>query len=80
MSGWSKTPPSEPGWYWMRATFMPGTERHQAGAPFISCGYVVGSIRWRTTGPNGGNVLTLDRPEWVLYEWWPIPIQPPEEA
>lgn len=71
---WTDVAPSEPGWYWMRSTL---TLRDRAPAitdPFVGLGYAIGkSIRWRTARDN----VLENRPGYLTYEWWSLPIVPP---
>lgn len=64
MTEWTKTPPSECGYYWMRL---------DTGSVQIVSGY--GAECWMGEGwtaPAHGATLAAEG-----YEWWPKPIEPP---
>lgn len=62
MSTWTKTPPSEPGHYWIR-TYK---------GMFIVTLHISEHSDRRLEDDDGDPV------EGYLCEWWPVPIQPPE--
>lgn len=70
---WTKTPPSEPGWYWWRGD---GGNLAQVREVII--------VREFGIGPPGSRETAyIETPEarltaeWIRGEWWPEPIEPP---
>ena len=62
---WTKTPPTEPGWYWVRGAWRDDEPVGEA-------------YRGRVYSRNF--VLALDSPLLADYEWSDQPIPQPEEA
>lgn len=66
MSEWTKEPPTEPGWYWFR--HMKGSMHEVVMVSQFHSGL-------RVFGP-AHDWISID----MLHgEWWPVPIEPPEE-
>lgn len=69
---WTRTPPSEPGLYFLRVPDPRGKHRIKIGAFNPQQGH--GEVSF-----IGGD-LGVPLAELNEHEWWPIPIQPPEET
>lgn len=69
---WTKTPPSEPGLYFLRVPDPRGKHRIKIGAFNPQQGH--GEVSF-----IGGD-LGVPLAELNEHEWWPVPIQPPEET
>lgn len=73
MTTWSKEPPEEAGWYWVR--WCSGRGPHVPSVAQLDT-VTMGVPRWWF---NGSDIEEEPRHAAVNYEFWPIPIQPPEE-
>lgn len=69
---WTKTPPSEPGLYFLRVPDPRGKHRIKIGAFNPQQGH--GEVSF-IVGDLGVPLAELNE-----HEWWPVPIQPPEET
>ena len=69
---WTRTPPSEPGLYFLRVPDPRGKHRIKIGAINPQQGH--GEVSF-----IGGD-LGVPLAELNEHEWWPVPIQPPEET
>ncbi len=69
---WTKQPPSEPGLYFLRVPDPRGKHRIKIGAFNPQQGH--GEVSF-----IGGD-LGVPLAELNEHEWWPVPIQPPEET
>ena len=70
MTSWTKEPPKEPGWYWMRYD-------NNRGGPWIIQRDIYDRDTWWLHGSD------CESYSWEIVkehgEWWPIPITPPSE-
>lgn len=83
---WTRTPPSEPGFYWARQMNAPtgfrigGDEARRPSYVILDIRMVDGQLLAAT--PRGletvESLAAIDNG--MEVEWWPVPIQPPEET
>lgn len=71
VTAWTKTPPSEPGWYWWRA--------HKKQVSAWPCLISPRLVRlWCEPSRAHGRTITAKRRR-ARGEWWPVRIEPPKE-
>lgn len=70
MTTWTRTVPTEPGYYWHRFADRPG-------GPWIALAYCVADMRWCFMGDDQ-DVDAIDLVNDGI-EFWPVPIAPPKE-
>lgn len=76
MSAWTKTPPSESGFYWIR-----GCEGFGPAEIVLFDHEMlwIDRIHWRHPTRLSAGYIAEDLDDEFTGEWWPVPIQPPEE-
>ena len=66
---WTREAPTEPGWYWWR------DEDRTPFATEVISDWQDGEIKVEISNNRWDYISALDH-----GEWWPVPIQPPEES
>ena len=75
MTAWTKEPPKEPGWYWVRRTLYAGTV---VSAEVMRLDTRFGRARVRSA--QSGSRWTTEETTVREWLWWPIPIQTTQET